>query len=644
MGCYSPVSTVNCQPISVSAHSDSAGRLKFLLEVLARLFYAAVVHRHFFLAIIIWIAGISMGCEASYYGSVQSSQTVDACRRYLARYPMGQHVSEVREILEKRTFDRAKRADTPLGYWGYLRRYPKGQFVGASRQRLATLAMARASTVADYRLIVERYRGESEADKAKKKLASALANDVLKAGNSAELAAFMSTYPGHASGGKMKARLVALAFARLGEDPSEIQLFMREHPGSPWDGKARARLRKALLRQFRQAPSVARLDAFSGHFPGDPELQVLRELATLAELRQALLVLDLIELRRLQTQANTLVGEAPCDAASARCVLSKSAEEVVKILKWCTRESTRCDALRIMRQQTDVHADGLSISVLTQQIADPDLERAWQGMANLSLMDRDIAADILLELAGAPRLVSVWGGYRGLVGWLERKTPQYREAWLKERLERRSRRSMDGENLQQRALLQLLLKKDAEGLKAARLLLADPARATTAAYLLIEVAKVPVGSDAHRLVVAFRARLNWLKSAFPNPLDQDSRLVAELVERELWILGGLIHKASQKGKSTTNTKFRTLAQEARESLTLWQEKLARKFSPFVKANAKSFDSAVLLHRQRRHEAFALLSKAKSPIAPLLLRAVCFREKRRGSTIFEGCSKLTLQEF
>lgn len=594
-------------------------------------------------AIIFWAACLSGGCEAAFYGNVQREATVDVCRRYLAQYPQGDHASQVRDLLEKRYFERAKEADIPLGYRAYIRRYAKGRYVAASRRRLAELAGARSRSVADHRLVVERYRDQPAAAQARSRLASALSKEVLKSEDPAELSAFMSLYPGYPGSGAIESRLVQLLYQKLGDDPADLQLFIREHDGTLWAVKARRRLRTSLLGLFRRSPNGTLLAEFERHFPGDPELPTLRELNRLGELRAALLNLDLVELKRLHDLTASMVDGKSCNASATDCGLAGAVAAAEKVLKWCGRAPSRCDQLRQLCRQTDIHAAELSVSVLTQGIADPDLSQAWGAMASLSLVEKEVAGDILLELSGAPRLVSIWGGYHGLVGWLARKPLRYQRSWLRRRLERRERAGLDGETLQQRVFLQLLLGETAPGIKSARRLVGDPDRAISAAYLLIDVAKVPLGHQAANLEKAFRIRMEWLKSAFPSELDRDSRLVAELVERELWILDGLLKRASRPGRGGPKS-LSALSTESGDLLALWQQKLARTYANFEKASAKSFEDPVNSHRQRRQQAFGLLSKAKSPVARLLLRGICLSEKSKGKPLFAECTAVLAQRF
>jgi len=122
-------------------------------------------------ALILALAGCG---EYSLYTEAKTSNTPEAYRTYLEKYPDGVNAEEARGLLDSLDWDIATDADSSAAYELYLTQHPEGSHAEEASANAASAALREAEQVGDEAALeafVARYPEGALADKARKSLA-----------------------------------------------------------------------------------------------------------------------------------------------------------------------------------------------------------------------------------------------------------------------------------------------------------------------------------------------------------------------------------------------------------------------------------------------------------------------------------------
>jgi hypothetical protein len=561
------------------------------------------------------------GCESYYYSKASRASTRDAYLRYLARYPEGRRAAEARRRVDRLRYREARRADRPLGYHRYLQQHPDGAFASAARTRLAQLALARARTAADLELVVERSPGTAEARAALERLPGLLAREALATGDPAPSQRFIDRFPASRDAPRVRAHLAAIRFKSLRGTVPALEAFIDEFSGTRTAREAEARLEALRARGVRESLDEAELARFRGRFPRSGHLAELERLVAAARRRRAIIALDV----------ERLTGFPDRDARA--------------LVRLCRRSVRRCARLREQARRAAPWRPREDLSRLRAQAFAADPRTGWEAVARLAWMVDLAAGDLLLELLGSERLSTVWAARRALAGWAARQAPPRLRRWIETRLARLERKRGDGDSRratnpdedQRRAYLGLMGGKSVEAERVLHGL--RGARALTSAFLLLSWERqrspgAPLPRPAlTRLTAAARARMRWLRDAFPAELHRESAFAATLAERELFALDRALEGVLRGARGSGLAGLQDLRREAAGLLRGWQVALERLAAekPGAERQAKPFryerarwpdvDGEVRRHEQGRGGALSQL-RGEGATGSIVAAALC----------------------
>jgi hypothetical protein len=543
---------------------------------------------------------VAAGCEGAHFAGAEREDSEPAYLRYLARHPEGTRSAVARSRLEELRFETARRADRPLAYRRYLEQHPGGRYAAAASERLAALALARVSDAAGLELVVERYRGAPQAGQAASRLPALRARAALASQVPATVQRYLDRHPDAPEAAEVRRHLAALRYRSLPDDPAELEAFCDEHAGTPSAGLARGRLERVLVRELRESCDPQLLQEFRTRFPSSEALASLAARAVACERERALLELDL----------EALATSAPADRA------------VRELVRWCRGRQPRCATLRSLVRRAGPYRSAGKLEGLRSSVYDPDLKLAWRAIEELAWLGDPGAGAELAELAGSPRLSVVWRAATGLEGWLGRLGVERRRGWLSRQLGRPWRQSNQDE-VQRRAVLELLAGREAAGEARLLSLGLQPAHALTSGYLLVEHlarrGRRAPSQVRDRFAAALRQRARWLRDSFPNELNRDSAAAGALAERELFALeqavGGL-------GTTAAASELEQIRREAASLLAGWRARLTKANASFEPARLPvELALAAAQHEQARGAALREL-RSWRPGGELLAEAVC----------------------
>ena len=95
-----------------------------------------------FFQIFLMLILLMYGCnsETSAWEETQQTDTYEAYRAYLQKYPGGEHVEEARTLSEQRYWQSISDDTAATTFTAYLNRYPEGQFRTEAEEKLSELA------------------------------------------------------------------------------------------------------------------------------------------------------------------------------------------------------------------------------------------------------------------------------------------------------------------------------------------------------------------------------------------------------------------------------------------------------------------------------------------------------------------------
>lgn len=560
---------------------------------------------------------LAAGCEPTHYSTALREDTAEAYLRFLARYPEGQRAEDARKRLERLRYWEARRADRPLAYNQYLQHHPSGTFAEACRRRLAELTLKRAQTPADLELVLERHPDTEQAREAERRLPRLLAREALASDDPARSQRFLARFRTSPEAGAVREHLAALRYRGVPDQLVPLEAFVDEFPGTPQAREALSRLERLLADAVLESREARELARFRTRFPGSKRLE---ELTTLVRQEQRGRAIARLDLRAL---------EAPSEDGDA-----------LFLRRWCGTRPRPCEALRAEASRAAPWRPRQTLDELRKQAYAADPQQAWRAMDLLAWSRSESAADLLLELVGSERLSTVWSAERALSAWLDGRGAGPRRRWVESRLAR-VRRTVNPDEAQRAAHLRLSARGggDDTALAALRRLAAGGSHQLAAAYLLGRWegrgAGTGVGrSTLARFTEAARARLKWLREAFPAELHADSLFSAVLVERELFALVEAMRAIGAQGAAAGLDE---VAQEADGVLVDWHRKLARDRGAesaarpasaptltFVPASVPSVREEVARHEQGREAALKRV-RAAGRAGALVAAALCRRE-------------------
>ena len=573
---------------------------------------------------------LTASCESTHYGTALREDSAEAYLRFLARYPEGEHSEEARKRLERLRYWEARRADRPLAYNQYLQRYPNGTFAEACRKRLAGLALGRARTPADLELILERYPETEQAREAERRLPRLLAREALASNDPTRSQRFLARFQASPEAGAVREHLAALRYRGLPDRFVALEAFVDEYPGTPQAREALSRLERLLADAVLESRDPGELERFRARFPKSARLEELATLVRQEQRGRAIARLDLEALKGLPEDGDLLF-----------------------LRRWCGARPRPCAALRADASRAAPWRPRQTPDELRRQAYAADPRQAWIAMDILAWSRTESAADLLLELVGSERLSTVWSAERALGAWLDGEAVGPRRRWIFRRLAR-AHRTANPDEAQRRAHL-ILSARGGDGeaaLATLRGLAAGGSHQLAAAYLLglWEGRRGPrksVGrSTLARFTEAARARLKWLREAFPAELHVDSLFSAILAERELFALGEAMRVIRARGSAAG---LDDVAHEADGLLVDWHRRLAGVSAAsrtakagagpasapatFVPASVPSVREEVARHEQGRGAALKRV-RAVGRAGKLVAAALC----RRAAVAPPGCTQ------
>jgi hypothetical protein len=567
------------------------------------------------------------GCESYYYSRAAREDTRAAYLRFLAHYAEGSRAPEARRRVDRLSYREARRVDRPLGYHQYLQRHPDGAFARAARSRLAQLSLKRAQTAASLELLLERYPGTPQARAARARLPSLLAQEALATDSPVPAARFVDRFPTSREAPRIRAHLAAIRFKSLRVRVPDLEAFIEAFAGTRHARLAEARLEQLLARVVRDSLDEEELARFRARFPRSSRLAAIERLVSAARCDRAIAALDVDKLA------------------------SFSDDDARSLVRLCRRSARRCNSLREHARQAAPWRPTVGLAKLRARAFAADPQSAWEAMAQLAWMVDFPAGDLLLELVGSERLSTVWAASRALSDWAARQGPRLRQ-WIESRLaklrtEGSGKRATNPDEDQRRAYLELMEcaragsggeAKEGSAIRAGRSRGHQPdcaaksgrgrstlrrlggPRALTSGYLSLlwerrrsPAAPLPL-ADLTRFTGAARARVRWLRDAFPAELHKESAFAAMLAERELFALRQAIARVLRGAKGAGLAGLEDVRREARTLLDGWQAALERNAKGGAKeryrrARWPDVDREVRRHEQGRGRALARLQKS-----------------------------------
>jgi hypothetical protein len=247
---------------------------------------------------------------------------------------------------------------------------------------------------------------------------------------------------------------------------------------------------------------------------------------------------------------------------------------------------------------------------------------ASEAIGKLAAVSDRVAGGQLLDLLGSQRLSTVWLAERALVAWIGQRGAEERRAWLARQL-RRPHRSANEDEVQRRGALCLIGEREEEGERLLLGLVGQAGRMLAASYLLLRHASrrarpLPAPLRAS-LVVAARARVDWLKDAFPTEVHTESLAAASLVERELAAVDGALRDLyPEPPPSEVGELRRAIGQQ----LGRWRARLTAVDKTYPRGESRGFLAAAARHAAGRAAALRLLQRSADPPARAVLAAIC----------------------
>lgn len=545
---------------------------------------------------------LCVGCESYRYRSVTGQDTKAAYIQYLEQYPEGGHAKEARARLEQIRYQEARKLDRPYGYHLYLQHHPRGRFARACRARLSHLALVRAKTVNDLILIQERYPATDAAAKASQRLPDWLARQALQSTKPSTSRKFLDRFGSHPMALRVQAHLASLVYGKLPEQQDDLESFIQQFSGTPEAAQALSRLERMLAAEVEETRDPERLTQFSSRFPKSSHRLRLERLVRNARIDRALARLDLGALE----------------------VLSKKdpAPAVQRLVKWCQRHRRRCEALRQLARQAGPWRPSTALSTLLRRTYDPDMQVAWGAISTLGWIPSQAAGEHLLELCGSGRLATVWAAIEALDTWIGQQRASHRRRWLV-RLVKRSYRPSNPDEVQRFGHLCFLADDQQRGRQLLTELQSRPERRLTSSYMLARWErrhnrKLASRRTLSRLVESARARVRWLKDAFPAEVHKDSLVTATLAERELFAIQGALRQVF-RGQSPRPAG--ALSREVSGLLATWRARLARASKIFKPAKRSSAQEAGQ-HEKGRAGALRRLARVHAPFGREVAMALC----------------------
>lgn len=596
------------------------------------------------------IGWLLTGCEGRLVEQLRRDRSVAACSRYLARYPDGAHAAEARRVRDRARFSLARAADRPIGYTMYLRREPEGSFRSRARQRLAELLLARAHSVAAVEIVVERYGRTSAAKRADKRLAALLAKEALHSKAPALSRRYLARYPTHAKAVAVREHLAQLLYAELSNRLSDLERFSRRFSGTRAGARASERVRRWLIAELEAIPRRDILEEIEVRYPEDSELIRLRELVREAELGRALSVVSIERLKRLARDPSRHASATSRPGVGSDAKRGAAARRAAEAVAWCERREARCARLRLVARRAARWTPARSASQLRALAYAADMQQAWDAIERLGWLAEPRAGDVLYQLVGSQRLAAVWPASHALRRWLALQPRSTARRWVERRLAEEAS-SGDRDERQRQAFLRMIRARAIaaraaaprrretaaprtsvgrasagesssrrQGRRAMQSLLASPGRQLAASYLVLAAGGKGV---AAALVRGARARLEYLKGAFPDELHDDSLPAAKLAERELFAIRRALDAARRGpigGRSAQ--KLRELADDVDRQLARWRLKLSRARSGYESAHEVDLARTVQRHEQGRTAALRRLVRKRGWLARAVARALC----------------------
>jgi len=95
-----------------------------------------------FACVVMLLAVLALsGCEKRDWGKSQQTNSIEAYKSYLAKYPKGKFVKEANDAIEKLTWDKAKAANTLDAVQAFIDGNPNSKFL-AEAQELSNVLKA----------------------------------------------------------------------------------------------------------------------------------------------------------------------------------------------------------------------------------------------------------------------------------------------------------------------------------------------------------------------------------------------------------------------------------------------------------------------------------------------------------------------
>jgi hypothetical protein len=397
-----------------------------------------------------------------------------------------------------------------------------------------------------------------------------------------------------------------LAFIRYRAVPDSqlaLETFADEFSGTPPATEALSRVEKILAQEIRETRDAELLQEFKVRFPRSSTLPALEGAVARLDVDRAVANVDPGALSRLRE-------------------VSDVADQV---WAWCAKRRHPCEALRTSALQALPFRPPEALSTLRSKMYDPDMLVAWRATASLAWIPEDGAGVSLLELLGSPRLSTVWTAEDALSQWLGRRSPELRRSFIARQLRRPWRVSNEDEAQRRGHLCLLSDGSDREGEGAALLasLESRGGRTLSAGYLLLRHAfrrgRPFVPGLATRFLSAARARVEWLRSAFPDELHQDSVVAGILAERELHALDRILAwMAPVQGQAPPDE----VRHAAAALLAEWQAKLMKASPGYQPATDDLLGSVPDRHERGREPALTQLLSHRTPAARLVGQSIC----------------------
>jgi hypothetical protein len=97
--------------------------------------------------VVMLLAVLSLsGCEKRDWGKAQQTNSIEAYKSYLAKYPKGKFIKEASEAIEKLTWDKAKAENTLDAVQAFIDGNPNSKFLAEAQEMMAQLKMEQMAT------------------------------------------------------------------------------------------------------------------------------------------------------------------------------------------------------------------------------------------------------------------------------------------------------------------------------------------------------------------------------------------------------------------------------------------------------------------------------------------------------------------